>query len=63
MSNILEAIGFGSPQQRAFNKLIKTNKKKARESFPALYKEWKKENKEKPRSGHTDLRETGLFRK
>jgi len=62
VANILEAIGFGSPQKRAFNKLIKKDEKKAKESFPALYKEWKKDNQGKPRTSNIDYRKTGLFK-
>ena len=73
IQSFLISIGFGSPSQRAFNDLIDEKKfKKARESFPELYKEYIQDKRKKPkrknkggytpkkRTGSTDYRKGGM---
>lgn len=61
VQSFLTKIGFGgSPQQRAFDKLISAgNYKKARSSFPNLYKEWKASQKKK-KTDSKDYRKGGM---
>jgi len=74
VQSFLISIGFGgSPQQRAFDGLIdEKNYKKAKESFPELYKEYIQDKRKKPkrkskggyttkqRTGTTDYRKGGM---
>jgi len=64
VKSFLISIGFGSPQQRAFNDLIDEKKfKKARESFPELYKEYIQDKRKKPtrqsKGGYSTKKRTG----
>mgnify|MGYP003141605297 CR=1 FL=1 len=64
IQSFLISIGFGTPQQRAFDDLIaKKNFKKARESFPELYKEYIQDKRKKPKrkskGGYTPKKRTG----
>jgi len=64
VKSFLISIGFGSPQQRAFNDLIdEKNFKKARESFPELYKEYIQDKRKKPtrqsKGGYSSKKRTG----
>jgi len=64
VKSFLISIGFGSPQQRAFNDLIdEKNFKKARESFPELYKEYIQDKRKKPtrqsKGGYSTKKRTG----
>ena len=63
VKSFLTKIGFGgSPQQRAFDRLISDgNYKKARSSFPNLYKEWKSSQKtKKKKADNKDYRKGGM---
>lgn len=63
VQSFLTKIGFGgSPQQRAFDKLISAgNYKKARSSFPNLYKKWKESQKTKnKKTDNKDYRKGGM---
>ena len=73
VQTFLISLGFGTPQQRAFDDLIdEKNFKKARESFPELYKEYIQDKRKKPkrkskggyttkqRTGTTDYRKGGM---
>jgi len=65
---VLHFMGLGSPSKRAFDDMIaEKNFKKAKESFPELYKEYildKRKSKggytTKQRTGTTDYRKGGM---
>ena len=64
VQSFLISIGFGSPSQRAFDNMIdEKNFKKAKESFPELYKEYIKDKRKKPtrksKGGYTTKQRTG----
>ena len=73
VQTFLISLGFGTPQQRSFDDMIaEKNFKKARESFPELYKEYIQDKRKKPkrkskggyttkqRTGTTDYRKGGM---
>ena len=73
VQTFLISLGFGTPQQRAFDGLIaEKNFKKARESFPERYKKYIQDKRKKPkrkskggyttkqRTGTTDYRKGGM---
>ncbi len=70
---VLHFMGLGSPSKRAFDDMIaEKNFKKAKESFPELYKEYIQDKRKKPkrkskggyttkqRTGTTDYRKGGM---
>jgi len=64
VQSFLISIGFGSPSQRAFNNMIDEKEfKKARESFPELYKEYIQDKRKKPKrqskGGYSTKKRTG----
>lgn len=64
VQTFLISLGFGSPQQRSFDDMIaEKNFKKAKESFPELYKEYIKDKRKKPKrkskGGYTTKQRTG----
>ena len=64
VQSFLISIGFGSPSQRAFDDLIaEKNFKKAKESFPELYKEYIQDKRKKPtkqnKGGYSSKKRTG----
>ena len=64
VQSFLISIGFGSPSQRAFDNMIdEKNFKKAKESFPELYKEYIQDKRKKPKrkskGGYTTKQRTG----
>ena len=64
IQSFLISIGFGTPSQRAFDDLIaEKNFKKAKESFPELYKKYIQDKKKKPtkqsKGGYTSKKRTG----
>jgi len=63
VQSFLTKIGFGgSPQQRAFDKMIDNKDfKKARESYPNLYRDWKASQKtKKKKTDSKDYRKGGM---
>ena len=63
VQSFLTKIGFGgSPQQRAFDRMIADKEfKKARESYPNLYKAWKSSQKtKKKKTDNKDYRKGGM---
>lgn len=59
VQSFLISIGFGSPSQRAFDRMIDDKDfKKAKESFPKLYKEWM-QSKRKSKGGYSTKKRTG----
>ena len=64
IQSFLISIGLGTPQQRAFDDMIaEKNFKKAKESFPELYKEYiqdkRKKTTRKSKGGYTTKQRTG----
>ena len=64
IQSFLISIGLGTPSQRAFDDLIAEKKfKKAKESFPELYKEYIQDKKKKPtkqsKGGYISKKRTG----
>jgi len=64
VQSFLISIGLGSPSQRAFDDMIaEKNFKKAKKSFPELYKEYiqdkRKKTTRKSKGGYTTKQRTG----
>ena len=64
VQSFLISIGFGSPSQRAFDRMIDNKDfKKAKESFPELYKEYIQDKRKKPtrqsKGGYSSKKRTG----
>ena len=46
VSDFLRSVGFGSPEQRAFDKMVQSNPSRARELYPDMYREHVQDKRE-----------------